>query len=111
MFMSDGATAWTANSDEQSKTDFVEFTDALAKVVTLRAGTGRYLTDEEGISRSFLIAQDVQAVLPEAVSIAPKQEPEDPNLLGVAYTDVIPLLVAAIKEMKAAFDTYVLAHP
>ena len=29
----------------------------------------------------------------------------DPEKLGVAYTDVIPLLVAAIQELKAEIDT------
>jgi hypothetical protein len=41
----------------------------------------------------------VQAVLPEAVDAT------DANLLGVSYTDVIPLLVASIKELKAINDT------
>ena len=43
----------------------------------------------------------MQAVLPEAVNIAPKREGETENYLSVAYTDVIPLLVAAIKEQQA----------
>jgi hypothetical protein len=45
-----------------------------------------------------LIAQDVQVVLPEAVDAS------NPDKLGVAYTEVIPLLVAAIKELSAKND-------
>jgi len=45
-----------------------------------------------------LIAQDVQAVLPEIVKEAPD------GYLGLAYTDVIPLLVASIKELSAKLD-------
>jgi hypothetical protein len=46
-----------------------------------------------------LFAQDVQKVLPEAVSVADKKSPE--QYLGLAYTQVIPLLVAAIQEQQA----------
>ena len=93
--MTYGATAWTATSDERFKTAITPFSNAVDKVLTLRAGTGRYLTDDENVSRSFLIAQDVQAVLPEAV------DDTDPDKLGVRYTEVIPLLVAAIQEQQA----------
>jgi hypothetical protein len=99
VYLSSGATSWTANSDERLKTDLVPIEDAAQKVSTLRAVTGRYITDEEGVSRAFLIAQDVQAVLPEAVDAT------DTEKLGVAYTDTIPLLVAAIKEQQQMIET------
>jgi hypothetical protein len=90
-----GGTSWTAQSDERSKDIIEPITDAANKVSTLRAVIGKYKTDEEGTRRSFLIAQDVQAVLPEAVDAS------KPDNLGVQYTEVIPLLVAAIKEQQA----------
>jgi hypothetical protein len=99
VYVANGGTAWTAYSDERLKTTLVPFKDAAAKVATLRAGTGRYLKDAEGTSRSFLIAQDVQKVLPEAV------DTNNPDVLGLSYTDVIPLLVAAIQELKAEVDS------
>jgi hypothetical protein len=101
VYLISGQTAWTANSDVRLKADLVPITDGLEKVGTLRAVTGRYTNDEEGISRSFLIAQEVQAVLPEAVSVA---EDED-GTLGLRYTEVIPLLVAALKESKERIET------
>jgi len=96
MYMLYGGTSWTASSDERTKTTLVPFENALEKVCTLRAGTGRYLKDEETVSRSFLIAQDVQKVLPEAVNV----QNDKIGTLGLQYTDVIPLLVAAIKELN-----------
>ena len=93
-----GGTSWIANSDERLKTDLVPIENAASKVSTLRAVTGRFKTDEVGTSRAFLIAQDVQAVLPEAVDAT------NPDKLGVQYTDVIPLLVAAIKELSAEVE-------
>jgi hypothetical protein len=97
VFLVNGATAWSANSDERLKTEITSFENAAAKVCTLRAGTGRYLTDDETVSRSFLIAQDVQAVLPEAVDV----QADEQGTLGLRYTDVVPLLVAAIQEQQA----------
>ena len=66
-----------------------------SKVASLRAVIGNYTWDEEKTRKPFLIAQDVQKVLPEAVSA------ENPDELGLSYTEVIPLLVAAIKEQQA----------
>jgi len=90
-----GGTSWTSTSDERVKTDLVPIENAASKVSSLRAVTGRFKTDEEGKSRSFLIAQDVQAVLPEAVDAS------NPESLGLQYADMIPLLVAAVKELQA----------
>jgi len=95
--LSTSATAWASDSDERKKTTITPFENAINKICSLRAGTGRYLTDEESMSRSFLIAQDVQSVLPEAVDIG---EDVDQSLM-LRYTDVIPLLVAAIQEQQA----------
>jgi hypothetical protein len=101
VYMGSGSSAWSSNSDERLKTDLIPIENGLDKVNSLRSVTGRYKTDEEGVSRSFLIAQDVQAVLPEAVSV----QDDELGTLGVAYTEVIPLLVASIKELKTIIDT------
>jgi hypothetical protein len=96
-----GATSWSAQSDERTKIDLVPIANGLEKINSLRAVTGRYTKDEEGVSRAFLIAQDVKAVLPEAVD----EDTDEEKTLGLRYTDVIPLLVSAIKELKAINDT------
>jgi hypothetical protein len=98
--LTSSATSWASDSDERKKTTLTPFTNPVEKICSLRSGTGRYLVDDENVSRSFLIAQDVQKVLPEAVDIA---ENED-KTLQLRYTDVIPLLVASIKELKAEID-------
>ena len=92
------ATSWGTFSDERMKDIIEPITDAANKVASLRAVIGKYKTDDEGVRRSFLIAQDVQDVLPEAV---------DSNIsenLVLRYTEVIPLLVASIQELKAIVD-------
>lgn len=100
VYLTWGATSWSGNSDERLKTDLKPIEDAANKVSMLRAVTGRFKTDDENFSRSFLIAQDVQAVLPEAVDVRDDEQ----GTLGIRYTDVIPLLVAAIKELKLELD-------
>jgi trimeric autotransporter adhesin len=97
------ATSWTSASDERVKENLEPITNAASKVSSLRAVIGNYIWDEEKVRRPFLIAQDVQEVLPEAVTSSPSNELGEE--LGVAYTDVIPLLVAAIKELKAEVDS------
>jgi hypothetical protein len=96
-----GATSWAAISDEREKTDLNPITEGLEKVASLRAVTGRYVIDDEGTSRSFLIAQDVQAVLPEAVS----EGKDEDKTLSLRYTEVIPLLVSALQDAKAEIDS------
>lgn len=87
-----GATSWGALSDETKKDIIEPISDALIKLADIRAVIGKYKTDLAGTRRSFLIAQDIQAVLPEAVS-------ETNGVLSLRYTEVIPLLVAAVKEL------------
>ena len=97
VYLTWNATSWTSSSDERLKTNLKPIENAAAKVMSIRAVTGRFKTDDESVSRAFLIAQDVQAVLPEAVSVRDDEE----KTLGVQYTDTIPLLVAALKEQQA----------
>jgi hypothetical protein len=95
-----GNTSWSAQSDERVKDIIEPISDAAQKLSTLRTVIGKYKTDDADKRRVFLIAQDVQNILPEAVS---KLDDEDETLL-LSYTDVIPLLVAAIKELSAKND-------
>jgi long-subunit acyl-CoA synthetase (AMP-forming) len=100
VYLANTGTSWISVSDERQKDIIEPIENALTKVNTLRAVIGKYKHDEEGVRRSFLIAQDVQAVFPEAVESQNNEE----ALLGLSYTDIIPLLVAAIKEQKIIND-------
>jgi hypothetical protein len=98
--LAEDGTSWASDSDERLKDIIEPISDALTKVNSLRSVIGKYKTDEDGVRRSFLIAQDVQAVLPEAVVA----QQDEIGTLSLAYTEVIPLLVASIKELKATVD-------
>jgi hypothetical protein len=93
-------TSWGSLSDERSKDIIEPISNAAAKVSTLRAVIGKYKTDEEGVRRAFLIAQDVKTVFPEAVV----EQEDEQKTLTLQYTETIPLLVAAIQELKAIVD-------
>jgi hypothetical protein len=95
-----GATSWATYSDERLKEIIEPIDDGLNKVGSLRAVIGKYKTDSDQTRRAFLIAQDVQAVLPEAVSA----DTTDDAYLDLRYTEVIPLLVAALKESKERIE-------
>jgi len=99
--LTNGSTAWASQSDERTKNIIEPINDAVHKVSSLRAVIGKYKTDEDGVRRSFLIAQDVQAVLPEAVSASD----DDQGTLNLRYSEIIPLLVAAIKEQQAIIQS------
>jgi hypothetical protein len=82
-----------AFSDRRLKTDIEPITDALAKVIRLNGYT--YMRHGGDGRETGVIAQEVQAVLPEAVSIS-----ENDGMLGVAYGNMVGLLVEAIKELS-----------
>jgi hypothetical protein len=104
--LSSGATSWTSVSDERLKTLTGDIENAIDKVKTLRTKMGHYNDDSQKVLHPFLIAQDVKAVLPEAVSVI-ENDPDVEDKTGVtdklylSYTDVIPLLTAALKECIA----------
>jgi hypothetical protein len=97
VYLTNTGSSWNAVSDERIKTIVEPIQNASAKVATLRTVIGYYNNDEAQTRRPFLIAQDVQAVLPEAVNVRDVET----GTLGMSYTDTIPLLVAAIKEQQA----------
>ena len=102
--LSAGGTSWGTFSDERRKTDLVEISDGLDKVATLRAVTGRYTYDDATVRRPMLIAQDVQAVLPEAVGNQTASMDDPTEYLTLNYTETIPLLVSALKDAKQIIE-------
>lgn len=110
VYMAQNTTAWVSNSDLRLKNVQGTITNALDKVQQLTGVKFTWKRESDNPNakvRVGLIAQDVQAVLPEAV------DDESPDLitdeetgrvsggLGVRYTEIVPLLVNAIKELTA----------
>jgi hypothetical protein len=94
-YVNTGGTSWTTASDENLKDIIEPIENGVEKLSSLRSIIGKFKTDHDDVRRVFLIAQDVQKVLPEAICT-------DPNgYLGLNYQDLIPVLVAAIQELSA----------
>jgi len=77
-------------SDARLKTDLEEIRDALAKVRSLVGYT--YTRKDTKQRQTGLLAQDVLAVLPEAVG-------RDDKFLSLSYGNLMGLMVQAIKEL------------
>jgi hypothetical protein len=98
-------------SDERLKTDIQPIAGALEKVKALR-GVTFYRTDmNQDQLRSGLIAQEVESVLPHIVDENNvQQDPETGEILeetrykGVAYEELHPYLIEAIKEQQALIE-------
>jgi hypothetical protein len=91
-----GATAWASSSDERLKNINGSIENALDSLLTLRAVNFSWKSDETNKNNLGLIAQDIEKVFPETVTLD-----EENDVLGVRYTELIPVLVAAIQELSA----------
>ena len=106
--MSNGATSWSSISDIRLKNVISLFDNALSDISTLEAFRFTWRDDANATPQVGLSAQSVQAVLPEAVSSGTPinaSEDDDTEYLSVRYTEVIPLLVAALQESKQRIET------
>tara|TARA_B110000305_G_scaffold202138_1_gene230341 strand:- start:277 stop:2172 length:1896 start_codon:yes stop_codon:yes gene_type:complete len=103
-------------SDARLKTNIENIPNALDKVMSLNGVTYNW---NENTPEEFdkeraevgLIAQEVQAVLPEIIHNAPFDRGEDgtsisgKDYITLQYERVVPLLVEAIKELKEEINT------
>lgn len=90
-------------SDERLKTDIQPISRALATVTALSGKTYRWRgSPKRGLKYGF-IAQEVAEVLPEVVSMREPDAKKGETLqsvLSISYTELIPILVEAIKEQQ-----------
>jgi hypothetical protein len=92
------ATIHYASSDARYKDDVVVIPNALGKVTQIRGVT--YVRNDiaDKSRHAGVIAQEVEAVLPEVVST------NNEGYKLVAYDNMVGLLIEAIKELKAEVD-------
>jgi hypothetical protein len=93
-------------SDIRLKTNIEPIENALDKVLALNGFTynfneiGKELGFDTSIRHAGVSAQEVQAVLPEVVATAPISD----EYITVKYEKLVPLLIEAIKELKAEIN-------
>jgi hypothetical protein len=107
------------SSDERLKENIVNIPNALDKILSLNGVT--YDWNEKALAFGFvpdnrrhdvgLIAQQVEAVLPEAIAPAPFDTDVDTgksisgdNYLTVRYDKLVALLIEGVKEQQAQID-------
>jgi hypothetical protein len=94
VYLTQGATSWTANSDIRIKNINSHITNAVEKLSTLQTINFCYKDDISKKENLGLIAQEVEMVFPELI------ETNNDGILGVRYTELIPVLIEAIKEQQ-----------
>jgi hypothetical protein len=90
------------SSDERLKTEIETIPNALQKIKTINGVTFNWnsLAENKDTEKreAGVIAQQVQKVLPEIISV------RDNGYLAVAYEKLVPLLIEAIKELSAEVE-------
>jgi hypothetical protein len=95
----------TERSDARLKKDVEDLFDPLDKVMGLRGVSFEWRSGEAGVDsepdeRSLgFIAQEVQQIVPEAVSV------DGDGYQCVSYTQLVPVLVEAVKEQQSLIDS------
>lgn len=105
------AVKFTSTSDERAKFWVKPVTGALDKICSLRGVTySMHTTIQNTVRNAGVIAQDVQKVLPEAVSVSKegvtldKQCRQVENALSLDYNALSALYVEAFKEMRGLIE-------
>ena len=94
------AVAFNSSSDRRLKTNIQSYEDGLDAILSLQGVTYNRLNN--GIALPDLdvglIAQDVEIVIPEVVSIGPD------GYMSISYGQLVPVLIEAIKELNDQND-------
>jgi hypothetical protein len=109
--LTSGATSWVSASDARLKTVTGGYDNALADIAQIQAVKFTWKHDADNKPCVGVIAQSVEAVVPEAVDRVRNSKEDETQYLGVRYTELIPLMIASIQELKAEFDAYKASHP
>jgi hypothetical protein len=112
-FISNAGTFNTV-SDESLKVDIEPLTYGLSEVEQLEPKSYKLksqVNDEYGDAPTQLglLAQEVAQVIPEVVDY--REDEKGDTICSIAYTELVPVLINAIKELKQEFDDYKATHP
>ena len=99
VYLTQGATSWTANSDIRLKNINSHIENAVEKLSTLQTINFSYKDDKFKKQNIGLIAQEVEKIFPELI------DKNGDGMLGVRYTELVPVLIKAIQELKLEIET------
>ena len=89
----------TQNSDARIKENVVEISDCISKVQAMRGVYYNRTDFNTDVTKVGVIAQEVEAVLPELVLESPET-----GLKSVAYSELTSVLINAIKEQQEIIE-------
>ena len=99
------STSFNTSSDYRLKENVVKMTGALDRVSQLKPSRFNFIADADKTVDGFL-AHEVQEVVPEAITGEKDAIDKDgnPDYQGIDQSKLVPLLVAAIQELKAEIE-------
>jgi hypothetical protein len=110
VYLTVGATSWSAVSDIRLKNINSNIDNALNKLMTLSTINFSWKSDETNQENLGFIAQEVEKVFPQVITKLKingnlgNESKDDTEYLSVKYTDMIPVLVAAIQEQQTQIE-------
>jgi len=117
VYQGNNSSTWSTTSDQRLKKNIVDNNTGLDKLTQIQVRNFEYRTEDEitelpkdqAIKKTGVqlgvIAQELQAVLPECVKT------ESTGVLSVDTDNLTWYMINAIKELKAEFDLYKSTHP
>lgn len=93
-------TAYNTSSDSRLKHDITDTSLSLDTVLNLKVHDFKYNSDSTGTTYTGFIAQELQQLYPEAVSVMDKNT----GYLGVDYGKLTPLLAKGIQDLNTKVD-------
>lgn len=103
--LTSAATSWGTFSDQRLKNVTGVYENALADIAQIEPIKFTWKSDESNKPCVGVLAHTVKAVVPEAVEEVANSMEDETLYLQVRYTELIPLMIASIKELKAEVDS------
>ncbi|MBT8270793.1 MAG: tail fiber domain-containing protein, partial [Bacteroidia bacterium] len=88
------------SSDKRLKEDISDLSYGLREILNLQPKSYHWKDQEQNKKSLGLIAQDVQPIINEIVTV----KDDEAQTLGISYTELIPVLINAIKEQQDIID-------
>jgi hypothetical protein len=92
--VTNSGTTYNTTSDRRLKTDIQPITNGTEKLMAMKPVTHTWKADPEADAVHGFIAQEMQEIVPEAVS----GDPDGEEMMSMDYGRITPVLVAALQE-------------
>ena len=95
---------YSSSSDLKLKKNISNLENQLDKVMKMRPTRYQFKTQEGEDYSLGLIAQELQEIVPEVVTQIANMEEDGQDYLGVAYSELVPVLIGAIQDQQDIID-------